>query len=156
MTDDTLRSTPSFARKESDEERLARTGGRVMRGGEELANANRAVLQTTLASAPAITGRGLADVMAERVRQIDDEGFTLDHDLLHHPGELALAAASYANTAIDQLHGKEHDPKEEPDTWPWQREAWRPGTPRENIVKATAILLAVLDRIDAAPAGPVA
>lgn len=100
---------------------------------------------------PALTGAGLADVLAERVRQIDVEGFTLAHDLAHHPGGLALAAASYLNTAIDQLvHGTEHDATEEPDTWPWEREAWRPGDARANLVKALAIGLATLDRVDAA------
>lgn len=113
---------------------------------------DHAQLRATPLSLPALTGRGLADVLAERVRQIDVEHYTLAHDLLHHPGELGLASASYLNTAIDQLHGKEHDPAEEADTWPWQREAWRPGTARENIVKALAIGLALLDRIDAAPA----
>ena len=99
-------------------------------------------------STRALTGRGICDVMVERVRQIDDERFDLAHDLAHHPGELALASASYLNTAIDQLHGKHHLPQEQPDTWPWQREAWRPGNARANLVKALAIGLATLDRID--------
>jgi hypothetical protein len=105
-------------------------------------------LRTTRASLPALTGRALADVLAERVRQIDEEGFTLEHDRGHHPGSLALASGSYINTAIDQLFGTHHLPTEKPDTWPWQREAWRPGTARENLIKGLAIGLAVLDRID--------
>lgn len=96
----------------------------------------------------ALQAAGLRDVIAERIDQIDRHGFTLAHDRGHHPGNLALGAASYLNTAIDQLHGKHCDPKAPADTWPWEREAWRPGDARANIVKALAIGLAVLDRID--------
>jgi hypothetical protein len=102
-------------------------------------------------SLPALTGIGLSDVLAERVRQIDVDGFTIDRDLRLHPSELALASASYVNTAVDQLHGRDWPPAKHPDTWPWQREAWRPGDARANLVKGAAILLAAIDRIDHAP-----
>lgn len=96
----------------------------------------------------ALTGAGLADVVAERIAQIEANGFTLAHDEGHHPAQLAAGAASYLNTGIDQLNGIEHDPQDPADTWPWEREAWRPGDARTNIVKALAIGLAVLDRLD--------
>lgn len=96
----------------------------------------------------AFVGHGFQDVVLERIEQIEEHGFDLQHDLGHHPGELALGAASYLNTAIDQLYGRHHAPKDSPDTWPWQREAWRPGTARDNLVKALAIGLSVLDRLD--------
>lgn len=105
----------------------------------------------SFAGAEILHAPALRDIIAERIEQVERHGFTLEHDLGHHPGEIAAAAASYLNTAIDQLHGKHHDPKEPADQWPWEREAWRPGDPRANIVKAIAIAWAVVDRIDASP-----
>ena len=95
-------------------------------------------------SARALTGQGLRDVLAERISQIDDHGFDLDHDLQHAPDVLVAAAASYANTGHDQLIGRDH-PRDEVDPgWPWEAEAWRPGTARDNLVNAAAILLAAV------------
>lgn len=96
-------------------------------------------------------GAGMRDFLAERIEQIDQHGFTPDHDLGHHPGELALAAASYLNSAIDQLFHKPREPVRQPATWPWEGEAWRPGDARRNLVKAIAIAWATIDRLDAIP-----
>jgi len=104
------------------------------------------------ASCLGLIGPGpLQDALLERIEQIEQYGFDLQHDLGHHPATLALAAQSYLATAIDQLHGKHHHPQQPCPEWPWEREAWRPGTARDNIVKALAIGLAVLDRIDVQP-----
>lgn len=105
----------------------------------------------TLAGAAMLTAPGLRDVIAERLAQIEKHGFTLEHDLGHHPGDIAAGAGSYLSTAIGQLYGKAFDPKEIDPEWPWEREAWRPGDARANLIKAVAIALAVIDRIDAAP-----
>lgn len=100
-----------------------------------------------------LEGPALNAIIAERVEQIIVHGFTPEHDLGHHPGELALAAASYLNFAVDQLHGHGDDGKRpDPATWPWQREAWRPGDARANLVKAVAIAWAAIDRLDGEPA----
>ncbi len=96
----------------------------------------------------AVVGAGMKDVIARRVAQIEKHGFTAQHDMGHHPGTLAVAAASYLNTAIDQLHCIEYDPQQPDPSWPWEREAWRPGTARDNLVTALAIGLATLDRLD--------
>lgn len=100
-----------------------------------------------------LSGPGLSSIIGERIEQVDVHGFTPEHDLGHHPGELALAAASYLNFAVDQLHGHGDDGKRpDPATWPWQREAWRPGDARANLVKAVAIAWAAIDRLDGEPA----
>jgi hypothetical protein len=95
----------------------------------------------------------MRDMITERVRQIDVDRFTPDHDMGHTAGELALAAASYINTGIDQLHGRDWPPSQHPDTWPWQREAWRPGDARANLIKGIAIAWAAIDRLDGACLG---
>ena len=104
----------------------------------------------------AINGAGFRDIVDERVEQIDQHGFTLEHDLLHHPEELGRAAEAYLRTAFDQLGGRTILPRLSPATWPWEREAWRPGDARANLVKLAAILWALIDRLDSSdPAGGV-
>lgn len=89
----------------------------------------------------------LADVAAERRRQIEAEGWTPEHDDEHSNGEMALAAACYARHAIcpPQL-------SDVPATWPWGASWWKPGDPRRMLVKAGALILAEIDRLDRAGA----
>ncbi len=80
------------------------------------------------------------DVLAERRRQIEVEGWTPEHDDAEHlPDELALAAASY-------ICADEGDAP--PAIWPWDRAWWKPSTPRRNLVKAGALILAEIERLD--------
>ncbi|WP_216363058.1 hypothetical protein, partial [Nocardia farcinica] len=77
----------------------------------------------------------LADVAAERRRQIEAEGWTPEHDDEHGRGEMAPAAACYARHAIcpPQL-------SDVPATWPWGASWWKPGDPRRMLVKAAALI----------------
>ena len=93
-------------------------------------------------------GDALRDIVAERIAQVEQHGFTLEHDLGHLPEHLALAGASYVNTAIDELHGKRSAADEVPDTWPFD-DGWNPSDTRHNLVKGIAILWAAVDRLDA-------
>lgn len=79
-----------------------------------------------------------ADVLAERQRQIDVKGWTPEHDDTYTCGELAAAAISYI------------EPAEAENYWPvdWLDGSFRPSDERRNIVKATALLLAELERLD--------
>ena len=84
------------------------------------------------------------DVLAERQRQIIDEGWTPEHDDKEHlPGELALAAASY-------LCADERDAP--PAIWPWDWSWWKPRDRRRNLIKSGALILAEIERIDRAQA----
>lgn len=86
------------------------------------------------------------DVLAERRRQVTAEGWTREHDDEHSDGSLAAAAACYAITAGG-------DPRDEaPGFWPWDESWWKPGTERRNLVKAGALILAEIERIDRAAA----
>ena len=91
--------------------------------------------------APKITPTELvvAEIYAERTRQVEVEGWTDEHDDEHDCNELADAAACYAlgqpSQIIEQL-------------WPWHIEWWKPTTKRRNLVKAGALIVAEIERLD--------
>ena len=93
-------------------------------------------------------------MLAERRRQIHAEGFTLEHDDEHHRGELAIAAACYAEEAFCQLRTPDRLPEISaivPQLWPWEPDWWRPSLDaRRNLVKAGALILAAISQIDRA------
>jgi hypothetical protein len=97
-----------------------------------------------LGSLPTAAAR---DVLAERQRQVSAEGWTPEHDDKYPPGELAKAAACYAIHEPDFTHV--------PSFWPWGASWWKPTDSRRNLVKAGALILAELERLDraSAPAG---
>lgn len=77
------------------------------------------------------------DVLAERRRQVEAEGWTPEHDDEHDDDELAKAAACYA---LGSRKG-----------WPWYGHWWKPSADRRrNLVKAAALLLAEIERLDRA------
>lgn len=92
------------------------------------------------------------DVLAERARQITAEGWTPSHDDAHSNGEMAGAAACYAmqvaldHIGRDDLHNTvSHTIKE---LWPWSAHWWKPTGRRRDLVKAAALILAEIERID--------
>jgi hypothetical protein len=88
------------------------------------------------------------DVLAERKRQIEKEGYDAAHDDEHAPQELADAAACYAiKTGSREWGLKGSQP---PPYWPWEREAWNPKDQRRNLVRAGALILAAIEHIDRA------
>ena len=89
------------------------------------------------------------DVLAERQRQQDVEGWTPEHDDEHDDYSLGFAAVSYAmpNKAIG---GQGTKPTLAPFTWPWDREWWKPKSYRENLVRAGALIIAEIERLDRA------
>lgn len=101
----------------------------------------------TAQTAPQPVSSALADVVAERRRQIAVEGWTPEHDDEHSNGEMALAAACYARHAIVPPALSDV-----PATWPWGASWWKPGDPRRMLVKAAALILAEIDRLDRAAA----
>lgn len=83
------------------------------------------------------------DVLTERQRQLTDEGWTPEHDDQHNDGEIAGAAATYALSAADYIASVPFHR-----TWPWQNHWWKPTTPRRDLVKAGALILAEIERLD--------
>lgn len=86
------------------------------------------------------TSKALSDIAAERRRQIEVEGWTPEHDDAYVHRDLAKAAACYATGHVDR--------------WPWSLKWWKPSNYRRSLVKAGAIILAEIERLDRLPAAP--
>ncbi|HHT0329257.1 TPA: hypothetical protein ACTW5P_000940 [Raoultella planticola] len=84
-----------------------------------------------------------ADVLAERQRQVTAEGWTPERDDSYQNSELADAAACYAIHAHNQGFST-------PAHWPWSPAWWKQTNPRRDLVKAAALILAEIERIDRA------
>ena len=93
----------------------------------------------------------LMDVMRERTRQINEEGWTPAHDDTHSFGELARAASCYAWIA-SQSNSLREVFTSPPPIWPaeWSAEWWKPTDRRRDLVKAAALILAEIERLDRA------
>lgn len=99
------------------------------------------MIETENAAPPALTDAA-RDVLGERLRQVTAEGWTPAHDDEHEIGELARAAACYAANATGyRLQSRIN-------IWPWDREWWKPSTPRRDLIKAGALILAEIERLD--------
>ncbi|MCO3767450.1 hypothetical protein FA125_27100 [Pseudomonas aeruginosa] len=87
------------------------------------------------------------DVQAERLRQVEAEGWMPEHDDAHSHGQMARAAACYAlagssapNDGTAALLVSL--------AWPWDEQWWKPSTARRDMVKACALGLAEIERLD--------
>jgi len=87
---------------------------------------------------PAQDSCAIADVIAERQRQQSVEGFSTEQDDTYTGGELAGAAISYIT------------PFEAMTYWPaeWHDDSFKPTNERRNLVKAAALIIAEIERID--------
>lgn len=92
------------------------------------------------------------DVLAERVRQISEEGWTPEHDDEHKEGTLALAACCYAMPVKElcSMHGSGTSVWRV--LWPWDHDWWKPKGRRRDLVRAGALIIAEIERIDRAGA----
>lgn len=88
-----------------------------------------------------------SDVLAERKRQVTTEGWTPEHDDQHVNFEMAIAGGLYAISAVDSHHKLRNSA---PSAWPWDRKWWKPDGPRRDLVKAGALILAEIERLDRA------
>lgn len=91
--------------------------------------------------------RPLVEVYKERERQRNEKGYDASHDDAHKAGELANAAACYA-MKVDSfgLSSEIHS-----HLWPEGWDAPKPGdTRRQELIKACALLLAEMERLDRA------
>lgn len=107
--------------------------------------------------------KAMRDVIEERQRQVTAEGWTPEHDDAHANGEMARAAGCYAMEQLDDDYNDcfkaewiEHDAEGHPDSkwrwvphkWPWHPRWWKPKNRRRNLVRAAALILAEIERLD--------
>jgi len=120
-----------------------------------------------LGAIPSPPSQAIGDVLAERQRQVEVEGWTAEHDDEHKRGEIALAAACYTAAAANGIGLRAYGndvggfPLDaarriqlatcfQDAAWPWDHKWWKPSTPRRNLVKAGALILAEIERLDRA------
>ena len=85
------------------------------------------------------------EIAAERQRQIEVEGYTLIEDQVHNDhGQLARAAAAYC------LCAGGHSTTTASMWWPpgWSYEMFKPKSPRRDLVRAAALIIAEIERLD--------
>lgn len=95
---------------------------------------------------PSVAAR---DVMAERVRQVNVEGWSLEHDDEHEQEDacpLLAAAISYADNAWRWEYTAVMPTP--PVTWPWDSAWWKPKDKRRDLVRSAALLIAEIERLD--------
>ncbi|HHT1417939.1 TPA: hypothetical protein ACTYDR_004821 [Klebsiella pneumoniae] len=87
---------------------------------------------------PAPGSCAIADVIAERQRQQSVEGFSTEQDDTYVGCQLAAAAICYI------------EPMEAMSYWPadWHDDSFKPTNERRNLVKAAALIIAEIERID--------
>ena len=87
--------------------------------------------------------RAIELIAAERIRQVEEENWSEQHDDCHRSDELARAAACYAMPRFFRKRvflGT---------YWPWHSTWWKP-TPDDRIrelVKAGALIVAEIERL---------
>lgn len=97
------------------------------------------------------------EVAKERVRQQTKEGWTHEHDDEHEDGSLAAAAACYAHPerifVATEYAGRGYKPYVSyHDAWPdsWDDHWWKPKKRRRNLIRAAALIIAEIERLDRA------
>lgn len=91
---------------------------------------------------------GAALIATERQRQVEQEGWTPEHDDEHDTGEMMSVARAYlyhAHAILDGVKGGYETP---PMAWPWDARWWKPADPIRSLVKAGALIAAEIDRLN--------
>lgn len=109
--------------------------------------------------------RATRDIADERDRQVRVEGWSADHDDGHTRGELAQAALCYVATSAGATRklaaGYRADVLADPagyygatyrpliaHEWPWGRCDFKPRSRRADLVRAGALIVAEIERLD--------
>ena len=100
------------------------------------------------------TEDAMADVAAERERQKAAEGWSIQHDDEHQYRELARAGAAYVQHYYErqwllaQGAPEAYRTDAAPDCWPWDEKWWKPKDSRRDLVRAAALIIAEIERLD--------
>lgn len=101
---------------------------------------------------------GIEFIAAERQRQIEEEGWSIQRDCEEHRNnELVIAAMCYACPDVDKKHSGPlafFKGADCPAMWPWNKEWWKPSSNNRirELTKAGALIAAEIDRLLAAEA----
>lgn len=89
------------------------------------------------------------EVFEERRRQVFSEGYTVATDD-QTSGSLATAASVYAAVGGMNDGNRAYYPPgaTPPIQWPWARVSWKPSTRRRDLIKAGALIIAEIERLD--------
>jgi hypothetical protein len=87
----------------------------------------------------------IEEITAERKRQIEVEGWDLGRDDLYVDAEMAVAAAAYA---VAGTFGERRVLPSAAALWPWSMAWWKPTSRRRNLIKAAALIVAEIERLD--------
>jgi Mn-containing catalase len=88
---------------------------------------------------------GIELITAERVRQINEEGYDAEHDR-GHAFELISAARTYVSVA--EYSRTVRPPEFPPMGFPWAGRYWKPtGDPVRDLTKAGALIAAAIDAL---------
>lgn len=157
-------------------EALDKAGVRVAADGSATGRSRSApaILAQLLREAPTADDahrmRALIDIITERQRQVEEKGFSPEHDDRHDRSELALAAAAFCLAKINDLRktfSTEMGDGQVAVTlqdaaealWPWNTDEWEPeswsvftassiAARIRNLVKAAAMIIAEIERLD--------
>jgi hypothetical protein len=100
------------------------------------------------------------EIANERCRQVTQEHFDTAHDDAHADGSLAMAASCYAMnaatwaSAAPHLESRYRDLSPKPQRWPWLEKWWKPRNQRRDLVRAAALIVAEIERLDRAADRP--
>lgn len=96
-----------------------------------------------------ITEAVLEEVLLERQRQIITHRYDQEHDDAHDWGELAVAAVVYVDASLTNSKGKCYlSAKQLQKRWPWDSRFKAASSRRSNLLKAVAMLVAEIERLD--------
>lgn len=91
------------------------------------------------------------EIADERERQVWGEGYSLEFDERYDAGELAKAASLYAAWSrpgsFEQAR-RFAEAKSAPIECPWLPRYFKPSSPRRMLVKAAALIIAEIERLD--------
>ena len=84
------------------------------------------------------------EIAAERKRQVEGEGFASTHDDRHRNDEMVKAAVCYALGMTYEFGNWGAS------LWPrsWDLRWWKPTTRRRDLIKAGALIVAEIERLD--------
>ena len=88
--------------------------------------------------------KGADLILAERERQISEEGYNKTHDSFHNHEEFIKAAISYSLSSMNNENLKRSGNL----WWPGDEETYKPKDVLQNLKRAGALIAAAIDRYE--------